>query len=171
MKTILSRVFDHSISLVRSWIELAWSDSQQDIFPRDVIKGWRTNPDGTTNLQPGVTMLGHGPFVFTLRWWDGVRWLADLDSDAGWQGFHLVDRGGKTRVIHTFSASLPLASRLAIVPVHDWAVEAMFDRLEVALATGKVPRETTRPMGLLARRMLESLRDRRGIGGVAMALR
>lgn len=170
MKSVHTRVFSYPLALVRSWIALAWSGSHQDIFPRDIIPSWRSNPDGSTSVTPGVTMLGHGPFVFTLRWWDGIRWRADLDSNAGWQGFHLVERGGKTRVTHTFEASLPLASRLAIVPVHDWVVEAMFDRLEAALATGKVPRETTRPMGFLVKRMLESLRDRRGLGGLAMAL-
>lgn len=170
MKSVHTRVFAHPLALVRSWLSLAWSDSQQDIFPRDVIRCWRANPDGTTGLVPGVTLLGHGPFTFTLRWWDGVRWRADLDSNAGYQAFHLVDQHGKTRVTHTFEVSLPLASRLAIVPIHDWAVEAMFDRLEAALATGQVPRQTTRPMGFLARRMLESMRDRRGIGGLAMSL-
>ena len=171
MKNVHTRVFPYPLALVRSWIELAWSDSQQDIFPRDVIRPWRINPDGSERLVPGQTQLGHGPFVFTLRWWDGVLWLADLDADCGWQGFHLVERRGKTRVTHTFSAALPLASRLAIVPVHDWAVEAMFDRLAIALATGAVPRETTRPMGFLARRMLEAMRERRGLGELAMSLR
>ncbi len=171
MKSVHSRVFPYPLSLVRSWLDLAWSDSQQDIFPRDVIRPWRSNPDGSTKLVPGVTMLGHGPFVFTLRWWDGVRWLADLDAECGWQGFHLAERAGKTRVTHTFSASLPLASRLAIVPVHDWAVEAMFDRLAIALEHGMPPRETPRPLGFLARRMLESMRDRRGLGDLAMALK
>lgn len=170
MKNIHSRTFAHPIALVRSWIELAWSDSHQDIFPRDVIRPWRTNRDGSNGLKPGVTMLGHGPFALTLRWWDGVRWRADLDSNAGWIGFHLVEKKGKTKVTATFEGMLGLASRLAIVPIHDWAVEAMFDRLDIALATGKVPAETTRPMGFLARRMYESMRDRRGIGALAMAL-
>lgn len=171
MKNIHTRVFAHPIGLVRAWISLAWSDSTQDIFPRDVIRSWRTNPDGSSGLVPGVTLLGHGPFVFTLTWWDGVRWRADLDDHAGWHGFHLVERGGKTRVTHTLDASLDLATRLAIIPVHDWVIEAMFDRLEIALATGKVPRETTRPMGYLARRMFESMRDRRGLGRLALAHR
>ena len=83
MKSVHTRVFPYPMSLVRSWIDLAWSDSQQDIFPRDVIRPWRTNPDGTSKLVPGETMLGHGPFVFTLRWWDGVRWLTDRRGRAG----------------------------------------------------------------------------------------
>lgn len=169
MKNIHSRIFDHPISLVRAWLDLAWSDSSQDVFPRDQIRSWRSNPDGSTAFVPGVTLLGHGPFVFKLVWWDGVRWRADLDCNAGSLSIHLVEKGRKTRVIVTFEATLDLASRLAIVPVHDWAVEALFDRLEVALRTGEVPRETTRPMGYFVRRMFESMRDRRGLGRLAMA--
>ena len=171
MRNVHTRLFAHPLALVRSWLDLAWSDSRQDIFPRDVIRGWRANPDGSTAWIPDVTLLGHGPFVFKLRWWDGVRWRADLDANAGSLAFHLAERGGKTRLGCTFEASLPLASRLAIVPIHDWAVEAMFDRLAIALATGSVPHETARPMGFVVRRMLDAMRDRRGLGSLAMGLR
>jgi hypothetical protein len=153
MKNIHSRVFQFPIADVRHWISLAWSGSQQDIFPRDVIPTWRENPDGSADLKPGVTKLGHSRFVFTLRCWDGVHWRVELDSNAGWHGFHLIEEDRATRVVHTLDASLSLAARLAIIPIHDWAIEAMFDRLGDALATGRVPSVTTRPMGLVARRM------------------
>lgn len=168
MKTIHTRTLDYPIASVRPWISLAWSGSQQDIFPRDVIPSWRSNPDGSTGLVPGVTLLGHGPFTFTLRWWDGVWWRADLDSDAGWQSFHLIAQGRRTRVVHTLDASLGLATRLAIMPVHDWAIEALFDRLDHALATGWIPRRTERPMSFVARRMFDSMRAR-GLGDLALA--
>jgi hypothetical protein len=45
-----------------------------------------------------------------------------------------------TLLAHTIEADLAGTSRLLwhvlIAPVHDWAVEAMFDRIEEALATG-----------------------------------
>jgi hypothetical protein len=170
MKNIHTRTFDHPIAFVRPWIALAWSGSHQDIFPRDVVPTWRQNADGSQGLIPGVTKLGHGPFVFTLRWWDGVRWRADLDSDAGWHGVHLlaVDKR-KTKVIHTLDATMSLATRLAVVPIHDWAVEAMFDRLGLALATGAIPAKTERPMGFLAQRMFDAMRLRQGLGKLALA--
>jgi hypothetical protein len=42
-----------------------------------------------------------------------------------------------------------LSTRLRWAPfaaIHDWAVEALFDRLEVALRVGAVPERTPRPM-------------------------
>jgi hypothetical protein len=39
---------------------------------------------------------------------------------------------------------------MAIEPIHDWAVEALFDRLEHALRTGAVPERTERPMSRMA---------------------
>lgn len=153
MRNLHTRILHHPIDAVRHWIDLAWSGTKQDVFPRDVIPSWRANPDGGDALQPGATRLGHGPFVFTLRWWDGVRWRADLDSDAGYQAFHLQAQGKRTRLVHSLDATLPLATRLALIPIHDWAIEAMFDRLEHALEHGSVPAVTTRPMGFVARRM------------------
>jgi hypothetical protein len=41
--------------------------------------------------------------------------------------------------------------RLLIEPIHDWVIEAMFDRLETALAIGSMPECTARPMGRRAR--------------------
>jgi hypothetical protein len=160
MRNLHTRIIQHPVEAVRPWIAQAWSGTKNDIFPRDVFPSWRSNPDGTDTLIPGVTKLGHGPFVFTLRWWDGIRWRADLDSNAGYHAFHLQQQGKKTRLIHSLDAQLSLAARLAIVPLHDWAVESMFDRLEHALEYGTVPMTTTRPMGFVARRVFEAGRRR-----------
>ena len=160
MRNLHTRIIHHPIEAVRTWIGQAWSGTRNDIFPRDVFPSWRSNPDGTDALIPGVTKLGHGPFVFTLRWWDGVRWRADLDSNAGYHAFQLQQQGTKTRLIHSLDAQLSLAARLAIIPLHDWAVESMFDRLEHALEYGTVPTTTTRPMGFVARRVFEAGRRR-----------
>ncbi len=68
----------------------------------------------------------------------------------GWHGFDLVPEQGGTLLAHTIEADLAGTSRLfwhvLIAPVHDWAVEAMFDRIEEALATGAAPQRTRRPM-------------------------
>jgi hypothetical protein len=160
MLNIHKRLFDHRIEQVRPWISLAWSGTKHDIFPRDVIPSWRANIDGSDGLVPEKTKLGHGNFVFTLRWWDGVRWRADLDSNAGWHGLYIQAQGAKTRVIHTLDASLSLATRLSVIPIHDWAIEAMFDRLEHALEHGTVPAVTSRPMSFLARRLFDAQKAR-----------
>ena len=168
MRNTHTRIIHHPIESVRPWIDHAWSGTKQDIFPRDIIPSWRANPDGTDALIPGVTKIGHGPFVFTLRWWDGVRWRADLDSNAGWHGFHLQAQGAKTRLIHQLDAQLSLATRLSVIPLHDWAIESLFDRLEHALENGTVPATTTRPMGFVARRIFDAGR-RVGILSTAAA--
>src|SRR5438093_4332761 len=50
-----------------------WSGGDRDCFPRDVIPNWRRNPPGADSgaLIPGETLVGHGPFRFRLRAWDG----------------------------------------------------------------------------------------------------
>ncbi len=72
---------------------------------------------------------------------------------AGWHGFDLLPDGDSCRVTHTLELESSLSARLlwmVIEPVHDWAVEAIFDRLEHALATGTVPARTGRPMSRAA---------------------
>ena len=149
MKNVHSRVLFHSIAAVRPWIEAAWSATEDDVFPRDFIRSWRKNPEGVAPgaLVPGVTRMGHGPFTFTLRQWDGARWRVDFAG--GWHGFDLEARGDRTEITHTLEGDLGLAFRLFVLPVHDWAVESMFDRLESALETGKVSASTP-PTGMVA---------------------
>ena len=144
------------IDEVGQWIERCWSGGDRDCFPRDVIADWRRNPPGADPLAliPGETLVGHGPFRFRLRVWDGVVWRVDVVGKmVGWHGFDLQPDGDGCRVTHTLELEGGLATRLgwmAIAPIHDWAVEALFDRLEHALRTGVVPERSERPMSRMA---------------------
>lgn len=162
-----TRSFAAPIDAVRQWIESTWTGGPRDAMPR-VLGSWRKNPAGTSAdvLIPGQTLMGHGPFRFQLIEWDGHRWRAEVlgEGAQGWHGFDLVEDGARTRVTHTLTVlSLKggwLAERM-LIPMHDWAVEAMFDRIEEALRTGDMPRHTTRPMPLPAR-VLFAVNVRRG---------
>lgn len=153
MKNVHTRVLHHPLSEVRPWIERAWSNTPDDVFPRDVIPNWRRNPDGMSPsaLVPGKTMVGHGPFRFALTQWDGHRWRVDLVNGEGWHGFELEALGERTRITHTLDAKLGLWFEVFVLPLHDWVVESMFDRLEIALRVGVVPTRTERPMSLRTR--------------------
>ncbi|HKA86926.1 MAG TPA: SRPBCC family protein [Haliangiales bacterium] len=156
MQNVHSRRVAAPIERVRPWIEACWSGGARDCFPRDVIHTWRRNPPGAdpSALIPGETMVGHGPFRFRLRAWDGRTWRVDVvGGTAGWHGFDLAPDGDGCRVTHTLELEGSLAGRLrwmAIAPIHNWAVEALFDRLEHALATGAPPARTERPMSRAA---------------------
>lgn len=132
------------------------SGGDRDCFPRDVISDWRKNPPGVDALAliPGVTLVGHGPFRFRLRAWDGVVWRVDVvGRPVGWHQFELRPDAEGCRVTHTLELEGTLSARLGwmtIEPIHDWAVEALFDRLEHALRTGAVPERTDRPMSRVA---------------------
>src|SRR5256885_8614187 len=71
-----SRSFPHPPEVLRPHLEQAWSGTDRDVFPRDVIRSWRKNPPGRDPLAlvPGVTEMGHGPFRFLLERWDGSVW-------------------------------------------------------------------------------------------------
>ncbi|HSS01642.1 MAG TPA: hypothetical protein VLM79_31500 [Kofleriaceae bacterium] len=141
---------------VRPWIETCWSGGDRDCFPRDVIATWRKNPPGADPLAliPGGTLVGHGPFRFRLRTWTGAVWRVDVvGGPPGWHGFDLEPDGDGCRVTHTLELEGTLSARLrwmAIQSIHDWAVEALFDRLEHALRTGSVPARTERPISRMA---------------------
>jgi hypothetical protein len=182
LENVHSRVFQASIDAVRPWIEACWSGTERDAFPRDVIASWRKNPAGVDPgaLLPGQTLLGHGLFRFRLRAWDGARWRVDIvGGPQGWHGFDLEEVEGGCRVTHTLQMELSGKNRvmvpLAIEPIHDWAVEAAFDRLEEALRTGRVPERTARPMPLRAAipfqllRAVYGRRSARRAGGPAQA--
>lgn len=172
MKNVHSRVLQASIDAVRPWIEACWSGTERDAFPRDVIATWRKNPAGVDPgaLVPGQTLVGHGLFRFRLRAWDGARWRVDIvDGPQGWHGFDLEEVEGGCRVTHTLQMDLSGKNRLmmplVIEPIHDWAVEAIFDRLEEALRTGRVPERTARPMPLRAAipfQLLSAVHRKRG---------
>lgn len=154
------RLLDHPIDAVRPWVARAWSGTDQDVFPRDRIPTWRKNPHGVaaSELLPGSTKLGHGPFAFTLTQWDGSRWRVEVAGGLIWHGFDLEARGGKTLITHTLGGDLGLGFRAFVLPIHDWAVESLFDRLEAALATGSVPRTTARRMELRAAAVFRVMR-------------
>ena len=66
----------------------------------------------------------------------------------GWHGFDLEPLAAGCQITHTIEVELGGSARLIwplmIAPLHDWIVEAMFDRLEEALRTGTVPPKTDR---------------------------
>jgi hypothetical protein len=156
MRNVHARRVAAPLERVRPWIEACWSGADRDCFPRDVIRSWRRNPDGIDPLAlvPGTTLLGHGPFRFRLRVWDGRAWRVDVvGRPGGWHGLDLAPDGDGCWITHTLELENTLSARLgwlAIEPIHDWAVEALFDRIEEALRTGVVPARTTRPMSRLA---------------------
>ncbi len=158
MLNVHRRMFAASQDQIRPWLESAWSATDRDIFPRDVIRSWRKNPPGVdaVALIPGVTRLGHGIFSFRLDAWDGTFWRVRVESKdhLGWHGFDLRSVGDRTEITHTLELDLKGAARVIwpafMNPIHDWCVEAMFDRLEHALRTGKIPAISDRPMPLRA---------------------
>ena len=175
MRNVHVRRLAAPLDRVRPWIEACWSGTDRDCFPRDVIASWRKNPPGADPLAliPGETMVGHGPFRFRLRSWDGYAWRVDVvGSLTGWHGFDLAADGDGCLITHTLELAGSLPSRvawMAIQPIHDWAVEAMFDRLEHALATGLVPARTERPMSRMAAFGLSMARRRRNRPSTAVA--
>jgi hypothetical protein len=143
---------------IHPWLLAAWSGGARDVFPRDLIRTWRHNPAGAdpAAFVPGVTRLGHGPFVFALREVSAGGWWVDVVGLPGWEhGFTMVAAPAGTLLTHRLRGPLrgrmAVAWPLAIAPLHDWVVEALFDRLDEALVTGAVPATTTRPMPLRVR--------------------
>jgi hypothetical protein len=161
-----TRVLRASPEAIARFIESAWSGTADDPFPRDVIATWRKNPTGVAPLAlvPTLTSIGHGPFRFRFESWDGRRWRVRVNQDGyrGWHGFELEAIEGGTRLTHRIELALTGSARvlwpLVIAPIHDWAVEALFDRLQAALETGAVPARTTRRMSVRAALTLRALR-------------
>jgi hypothetical protein len=168
MLNVHRRTFAATPEAIGRWLERAWSATDEDIFPRDVIPTRRRNPPGVAPgaLIPGRTRLGHGPFSFKLERWDGTVWRVGFANPGarGWHGFELRPCAGGTEVTHTVDARTSplfwLGWRIAIEPLHDWAVEALFDRLAAALRDGRVPTRTTRPMTGRGRWLLRLVRGR-----------
>lgn len=164
VRNVHTRRVPATVERVRPWIEALWSGGARDCFPRDAVPSWRRNPPGVDPLAlvPGKTILGHGPFRFRLREWDGRVWRADvMGGGVGWHGFDLAPDGDGCRVTYKLELDANLPARvgwLAIQPIHDWAVEAVFDRLEQALRTGAVPERTERPTSWVAAVALAVLR-------------
>jgi hypothetical protein len=173
MKNRHSRYFSYSTEALRPWVEALWSGTSRDCFPTDVIPTFRRNPDGIEPLAlvPGVTKVGHGGFTFQLSEWTGNRWRVELVSKLrGWHGFELVPEAEGVELVHTLEVEptgpMRLAWPLVVEPIHDWVIEALFDRLEIALRTGEPPRQTARPMPLKARLPYEVMRRLMTLTGV-----
>ena len=151
-----ARTFRASPEQVGHWIEACWSGTEDDSFPRDVIRTWRKNPAGVAPLAlvPTLTKIGHGFFGFRFESWDGRRFRVRVDQDGfrGWHGFEVVATETGSRVTHTLEVELrgpaSVIWPLLIAPIHDWCVEALFDRMGAALETGHVPARTARRMPL-----------------------
>lgn len=154
MKNIHAREMRAPIEQLRPWIEAAWSGTPRDPFPHDILKSWRKNPPGADPhaLIPDVTRVGHGFFSFRFQSWDGQRWRVRFESDAarGWHGFDLQTSPLGCRVTHTIEATQSVRGAVSwhvfVAPIHDWFLEALFDRIEEALRTGEMPAVTRRRM-------------------------
>lgn len=142
------RRFDASPDRVAALIGHTWSGGSLDAFPHDWIRPVRTDPPGADGFVAGQSRFGHGPFRFTVERWDGRVFVARIDGGVadGTHGFELTDDAGGTLVTHTLAARFALRPwlvwRAVTGRVHDWAVESMFDRLDVALRRGMVPSRT-----------------------------
>ncbi len=154
MKNVHLREMPAPVELVRPWIEASWTGTTRDPFPRDVLTSWRKNPPGADPLAliPNVTRVGHGLFSFRFESWDGSRWRVRVESEElqGWHGFDLQTTARGCRVTHTIELTPSLGGavlwHVLVAPMHDWAVEALFDRIEQALPTGEMPTLTRRKM-------------------------
>lgn len=144
MLNVHTRVIDAPIAAVRPWFDELWSNSPRDVLPRG-MRGWR---DHAGPMVAGKTLVGHGPFTFRLVSWDGQRMRLEVVGGLGargWHGFELIEDGARTRVTHTLALDRILGGWLGkrlLGPVHDRAVERIFDNLEAALRTGDVPRQS-----------------------------
>ena len=149
MKNVHTREFAAPIEAIRPWIEAGWSGTPDDPFPRDILRSWRKNPPGIAPgaLVPNVTRVGHGFLSFRFESWDGNRFRVRMEDDAfrGGHGFELESTARGCRVTHRLEAKLAGRGRFLwplMEPIHDWVVEAMFDRIEAALETGVMPKVT-----------------------------
>ena len=94
------------------------------------------------------------PWIEAVRFqsWDGERWRVRIESEGlrGWHGFDLQTNPLGCRVTHTIEAARSLCGAVLwhgfVAPIHDWFLEAMFDRIEEALRTGEMPAMTRRRM-------------------------
>jgi hypothetical protein len=144
------RRFTQPPDAVASWLDDIWSGTSRDVFPRDVLPTWRSSAGG-------VTRFGHANLRFELEEWNRERWRAGFRVRRfdGWHGFDLTPEGAGTVLTHTLEGdtkgSLLWQWPLVVRPIHDWAVEALFDRLQAALESGQVPARTDREMPAKAR--------------------
>jgi len=165
MKNLHTRELLFPIESIRPWIEKCWTGTDDDAFPRDLIRSWRKNPPGEDPLAllPGVTRIGHGIFSFRFESWDGRRFRVRVESSdlPGWHGFALEPTARGCWITHTIVLDPTFKGRVLwafVEPIHDWVVEAIFDRLEEALSTGVMPRTTRRKVPWHAGLVVEAIR-------------
>jgi len=143
------RLMRASVPDLRAWLDRAWTGGADDVFPRDRLPSWR-------EAGP-APRFGHARLRFQMQREDATGWEARFLAGRfeGHHGFELRPEGNNTRIRHTLRGRARGAVRwqwpLLFRPLHDWAAEALFDRLEVALKTGSVPDTTARPMSVHTR--------------------
>ena len=147
IKSVHQRWFAVPASAIAPLLARVWTGTADDLFPVDWVATRRDNPSGVPAdaLVPGVTRLSHGFLPFLFERADATTWRVRTPF-GGWHGFDLVAENGGTRVVHTLAIDrLPLAARLLwrgfVQAGHDWALEAIFDRLAHVLAGGEFARE------------------------------
>jgi hypothetical protein len=131
------RRFTAPLADVVAAIDQLWSGSPRDAVPPE-LHGWRRSPAGTQGFAVG-TRFGHGPFSFHVEQWDGESLRARIETAGytGHHGFTLRAEGSEVLVTHDLAARLTLPKwlfwQLFIARGHDWAVEALLDRMHVLL--------------------------------------
>lgn len=135
-------------------IDALWSRTSRDALPRE-LGGWRRTPAGTQGFVTG-TRFGHGPFSFQVEQWDGETLSARIET-AGFRGHHgftLRREGEAVVVTHRLDAQVELVRWLAwqlfIARGHDWAVQALFDRMHVLLGDRPAALALAPPLGMRA---------------------
>jgi hypothetical protein len=92
----------------------------------------------------------------------GSRYVFVSLRFVGRHGFDLRPVGARTEITHTLEMDRKGKARVLwpalMNPIHDWCVEAIFDRLEEALRTGKIPAISDRRMPLRSDASLKTLR-------------
>lgn len=142
-----SRRVCHPRATVRPWLDRIWVEDEDALFPRDVLPPFRVE-------EGGRVVMGHGPLPFVQGEVSPSSWRVRTPY-GGWHGFTLVEDGDGCEVTHELSIDGPwwleLSWRWMVAPGHAWAVEAILDRLEIALERGAPPRITSRPLPWSAR--------------------
>jgi hypothetical protein len=150
IRHVHSRSFAADADRVASVVERMWSGTERDAFPWDFIRPTRSDPPGARGFVPGASTFGHGPFRFTLEQWDGRVFRARVDTPGfeGSHGFVLEPTASGCRVTHDLDAQVAFAPwavwKAVVGSAHDWAVEAIFDRMAAVLETGRAPTRTAR---------------------------
>jgi len=173
IENVHERFFPAPPRHVCGWLERAWSGGEDDVFPRDRFASWRRPTQRAAEPGGGALFdFGHAQIRFRARRWDGTSWEAEVLSRSfrGSHGFLVEPEGEGTRVQHRLQGTLHGSLRwrwpLMVRPLHDWAIEALLDRLGIALARGLPPDVTLRAMSAHAR-LVYALLERPGRGSLS----